>query len=154
MSGNSEKGENNQVNFLSTWLKEKEEKIQELLHKLTEESEKGTPIIVEGKKDANTLYELGISGKILTIKTGGKSFLETALEIEKLEASEVILLLDFDRRGMEGTRRLKKDLERTKTKVNMLFWLELRSLVGRDICCIESLTSYLSTLKSQSPVAK
>jgi 2,5-diamino-6-(ribosylamino)-4(3H)-pyrimidinone 5'-phosphate reductase len=134
---------------LSTKFKEKEEKIQRIIAALTEESAKGKPIIVEGKKDAQALRELGVNGKILTAKTGGKSFLEATAEIEKLGAREVILLLDFDRRGKEGTERLKHNLERAKIKANTKLWRELQALVGREIQCIESLTSYLKTLQEK-----
>ena len=134
---------------MSTKFKEKEEKIQRIIAALTEESAKGKPIIVEGKKDAQALRELGVNGKILTAKTGGKSFLEATAEIEKLGAREVILLLDFDRRGKEGTERLKHNLERAKIKANTKLWRELQALVGREIQCIESLTSYLKTLQEK-----
>ena len=134
---------------MSTKLKEKEEKIQRVIAALTEESAKGKPIIVEGKKDAQALRELGVNGKILTAKTGGKSFLEATAEIEKLGAHEVILLLDFDRRGKEGTKRLRESLERAKIKANIKFWRELQALVGREIQCIESLTTYLNTLQEK-----
>ena len=135
---------------MSTHLKEKEEKIQLIITKLIEESAKGKPIIVEGKKDEQTLRILGVNGIIVTVKTGGKSFLEATADIEKLGAQEVILLLDFDRRGKEGTLRLQRNLERSKIKINVLFWHDLRALVGREIQCIESLTSYLSTLQEQT----
>ena len=135
---------------MSTRLKEKEEKIQLIITKLAEESAKGKPIIVEGKKDEQTLRILGVNGTVLTVKTGGKSFLEATAEIEKLGAREVILLLDFDRRGKEGTLHLQRNLERSKIKINVLFWRELRALVGREIQCIESLTSYLSTLQEKT----
>jgi 2,5-diamino-6-(ribosylamino)-4(3H)-pyrimidinone 5'-phosphate reductase len=135
---------------LSTRLKEKEEKIEQIITKLAEESAKGKPIVVEGKKDEQTLRVLGVNGAVLTVKTGGKSFLEATAEIEKLGAREVILLLDFDRRGKEGTLQLQRNLERSKIKINVLFWRELRALVGREIQCIESLTSYLSTLQEKT----
>jgi 2,5-diamino-6-(ribosylamino)-4(3H)-pyrimidinone 5'-phosphate reductase len=134
---------------LSTRLKEKEEKIQQIIAKLAEESSKGKPIIVEGKKDAQALRMLGVNGTIVTAKTGGKSFLEANEEIEKLGANEVILLMDFDRRGKEGTTRLKQHLERAKIKANTKLWHELQALVGREIQCIESLTAYLSTLQEK-----
>jgi 5S rRNA maturation endonuclease (ribonuclease M5) len=134
---------------LSTRLKEKEEKIQLIITKLIEESAKEKPIIVEGKKDEQTLRILGVNGIIVTVKTGGKSFLEATAEIEKLGAQEVILLLDFDRRGKEGTLRLQRNLEWSKININVLFWRELRALVGREMQCIESLTAYLSTLQEK-----
>jgi 5S rRNA maturation endonuclease (ribonuclease M5) len=135
---------------LSTHRKEKVEKIEQILIQLTEESSKGTPIVVEGKKDAEALQELGVKGSILMVKAGGKSFLEAATEIEKLSAAEVILFLDFDRRGEEGTKRLMESLERGKIHVNVKLWRELRGLVSREIHCIEGLPSYLSTLQEKS----
>jgi 5S rRNA maturation endonuclease (ribonuclease M5) len=135
---------------LSIKFKEKLEKIQQILSKLADASAKGKPIVVEGKKDEIALRALGICGLVMTVKTGGKSFLEVTAEIEKLSILEVVLLLDFDRRGKEGTLRLKQDLERTKIKVNTRFWLDLEALVGRDIRCIESLPSYMFTLEQKA----
>ncbi len=135
---------------MSTRLKEKQEKIRQIIIKLAEESAKGKPVIVEGKKDEIALRELDVAGTILTVKTGGKSFLEATAEIEKLGAGEVILLLDFDRRGIEGTKRLERSMERSKIKVNKIFWSGLRALAGREIQCVESLNSYLSTLEAKA----
>jgi 2,5-diamino-6-(ribosylamino)-4(3H)-pyrimidinone 5'-phosphate reductase len=134
---------------LSTHLKDRVERIEQVIAKLREESAKGKPLVVEGKKDLQALCDLGFIGPILTVKTGGKSFLEVTAEIEALDAGEVILLLDFDRRGKEGTERLQQSLERTKIKVNSQFWRELHGLVGREIHCIESLPSYLNTLQQK-----
>jgi 2,5-diamino-6-(ribosylamino)-4(3H)-pyrimidinone 5'-phosphate reductase len=134
---------------LSTRLKEKEEKILKILNAITEESAKGTPIVVEGKKDVEALSALGIDGTVLTVKTGGKTFLAVASEIEKMCTSEVVLLLDFDRRGIEGTKRLKQNLERAKVKSNVKFWRDLSKLLGKDIQSIESLPAYLGTLRAK-----
>ncbi len=135
---------------MSTHRKEKVEKIEQLLTQLIEESEKGKPIVVEGKKDAQALQELGVCGPILTVKSGGKSFLEAAAEIEALGAREVILFLDFDRRGTEGTKRLQESLERGQVKVNVEFWRELHGLVGREVSCIESLPAYMATAQQKT----
>ena len=135
---------------MSIKFKEKLEKIEQTLSILADSSAKGKPIVVEGKKDEKSLRALGICGSVLTVKTGGKSFLEAIAEIENLRAQEVVLLLDFDRRGKEGTLRLKKDLERTKIMVNTRFWRDLEALVGRDIRCIESLPSYILTLEQKA----
>ena len=131
---------------MSASLKNKQEKIENLMTKLEEESTKNKPIIVEGAKDAQVLRQLGVDGTILTAKTGGKSFLEAEAEIERLGVREVILLLDFDRRGKEGVKRMRQDLERSRIKVDMRFWHGLKALVGREVQCIEGLSSYLETL--------
>jgi 5S rRNA maturation endonuclease (ribonuclease M5) len=134
---------------LLTRLKEKEEKILQILSALVEESAKGTSIVVEGKKDVEVLRAFGVEGTILTAKTGGKSFLDVVSEIEQTGAAEVVLFLDFDRRGKEGTERLKQSLERAKIKPNVKFWRELSALVGKEIQCVESLTAYLRTLHTK-----
>jgi len=135
---------------LSSKLKEKEEKLQQILESLITESAKGTLIIVEGQKDLQTLRNIGVCGPILTVKTGGKSFNEALYEIQKTHALEVILLLDFDRRGKEGTAHLKQNLEFAKIKPNLRYWQGLSTLLGREIQCVESLTGYINTLKKKT----
>jgi 5S rRNA maturation endonuclease (ribonuclease M5) len=138
---------NNQVKALSTRLKEKEEQILRLLERLSQKSAKGTTIIVEGKNDIGTLRALAVKGKIISAKTGGRSLLDVISEVEKSRAREVILLLDFDRRGKELTRRLKQDLEKAKKKPNLTFWTELSGLVGKEVKDVEGLATYMETLK-------
>lgn len=134
---------------MSTKLKEKEEKIEQIIAKIVAESSRGVTILVEGKKDAENLHLLGVEGQVLTVKTGGKSFFDAVAEVEDSGVRSIILLLDFDRRGKEGTVRLVREFERLRIKVNVKFWRELKGLVGRDIQCIESLSGYLETLKSK-----
>lgn len=136
--------------LLSTRLKQKEEKILQVLEWLAQESSKGSPIVVEGKKDAETLRKLSIEGKIIEAKTGGKSILEVISEVEEQRRKEVILLLDFDRRGREWTKRLKLHLEKIHVKPNIVFWEKLLNLVGREVKDVEGLASYMKTLKRKA----
>ena len=130
-------------------LIEKEEKIAETLDSLREESARGTLILVEGKKDVEALRNLGVEGPVLMVKTGGKSFLDVISELEKTEVSEVVLLLDFDRRGRQGTNRLRHSLESVGIKVNLEFWRALAGSVGKDLQCVEGLTGYLENLRAK-----
>jgi 5S rRNA maturation endonuclease (ribonuclease M5) len=134
---------------LSARLKEKQEKILQVLERLAEESAKAKPIIVEGKNDVKALRNLAVEGKIISAKTGGKSFLDVISEAEKTSAKEVILLLDFDRRGKEWTKRIKQQLEKARIKPNTRFWRQLLTLVGREVKDVEGLTGYMETLKSK-----
>jgi 5S rRNA maturation endonuclease (ribonuclease M5) len=138
---------------LSTRLKEKHEKIIQALDALAEESAKGTPIIVEGKKDTEALRSLGVEGQIVTAKTGGRNFLDVVSEVEQLCVGEVILFLDFDRRGKEGTKLLKQCFERAKIKPVLSFWRELFALVGHELRCVEGLAAYLDTLRVKAGVS-
>ena len=128
-------------------LKEKEENIAQVLTELVEESAKGTPVLVEGKKDAEAIRILGVEGPILTVKTGGKSFFEIATGLENSRTLKVILLLDFDRRGKQGTNRLRQYMERSGMEVNLNVWRALLRLVGKDVQCVEGITTYLENLR-------
>ena len=119
---------------------------------LAEESANGTPIIVEGKKDLDALRAADITGPVLTLKTGGKTFTDALREIENTGATEVILFMDFDRRGKENTRRLKQDLEHAGVSPNLKFWQALSALLQREIQCIESLTSCMENLRKRADV--
>lgn len=135
---------------MSTGLQRKTERLSKLLEKLASEAAKGIPIVVEGQKDVSALHQLNVNGKIVSSKTSGKSFLDILTEIERQKVREVILLLDFDRRGVEWTHRLKQHLEKTKIKPNLTFWNQLYGLVGRDLKDIEGLPAYLETLEKKT----
>ena len=132
---------------MSTRLKDKLEKIRQIIDELAEESARGTPIVVEGKKDVETFRFLGLQGPFFSVKTSGKTFEQAFDEIQQSGNSQVVLLLDFDRRGKEATMFFKKNLEIAKIKPNLSFWNSLYALVGREIQCVESLTAYLETLQ-------
>jgi 5S rRNA maturation endonuclease (ribonuclease M5) len=135
---------------LSTKSERKLEKILKLLERLTKESTKGTPIIVEGRNDINALHELGLEGDIISAKSSGKSFLDVLGEVEGRGRREVILLMDFDRQGKEWTNRLARRLEEIRITPNLLFWKRLLGLVGHDVKDIEGLATYLETLRKKS----
>ena len=134
---------------MSTSLKKRVEKILQLLDRLAKESAQGTPIIVEGRKDVNTLRDLSIEGDIISAKTSGRSILDVIDEVEEQNKQEVILLMDFDRRGKEWTKRLTQHFEKMRIKPNLFFWIRLLGLVGRDVRDIEGLATYLENLKKK-----
>ena len=135
---------------MSTKTEKRLEKIQQLLERLVKQAAEGTPIVVEGKNDVQSLHRLGVTGDIILAKTSGKSFLDVLGEIEQRERKEVILLFDFDRRGKEWTSRMARRLEEMKIVPNLLFWRMLLGLVGRDVKDIEGLAAYFVTLRNKS----
>lgn len=132
---------------MSTHLQEKEERILALLERLAQKNSKGIPIIVEGRKDVEALRALGVEEEFIEAKTAGKSFMEVVSEVEKWKTHEIVLLLDFDRRGREWTKRLKQHLEGMHMKPNVFFWEELLNIVGREVKDIEGLARYMQTLR-------
>jgi 5S rRNA maturation endonuclease (ribonuclease M5) len=149
MSRNREKSADYKVEPLSERLKQKEENILHILERLAEETASGTLIIVEGKKDVEALMTMAVEGKMVCAKTGGKSLLDVISKIEKTGRREVILLLDFDRRGKEWTKRLKQHLERAGITPNTTYWTELFGYVGKEVKDVEGLAAYMETLKSK-----
>ncbi|MCK4474728.1 toprim domain-containing protein [Candidatus Bathyarchaeota archaeon] len=135
---------------MSTHLKEREQKILHILERLAQQSAKETPILVEGRRDAETLRKLAITGKIITTKTSGKSFLDVVSEVKNCGAQEVVLLMDFDRRGKEWTKKLKQHLEKMRIKPNTSFWRNLLNLTGHEVKDIEGLASYMKTLERKT----
>ena len=131
---------------LATKLQEKKEKLAQILELLALESKKGTPIVVEGKKDIKTLRSLGIKGIFITTKTQGKSFLDVISEIKEIKSSNVILLLDFDKRGKQWTKYLQENLEHHKIKYDLSYWHKLMALTSKEIQFIESLDVFLLNL--------
>jgi 5S rRNA maturation endonuclease (ribonuclease M5) len=131
---------------MSSSLERRLEEIQRLLDNLIVETANGTPIIVEGPRDKISLERLEVKGDIISAKTSGKTFLDVLKEIETLKKDEVILLMDFDKRGREITSRLAKSLENNRIRANLIFWKKLSSLVGRDVKDIEGLATYVQTL--------
>ena len=134
---------------MSTKNEKRLERINKLLKRLEFQSEKGTPIVVEGKNDVRALNRLEIAGDMILAKASGKSFLDVLDEIEQKDSPEVILLFDFDRRGKEWTQRLAIWLERMKITPNLLFWKKLLGFVGRDVKDIEGLARFLETLNTK-----
>lgn len=134
---------------MSNHLKRRIEKISEIFERLAVQSIKGTPIIVEGQNDVNVLRKLALSGVIIAAKTK-KSFLALVTELERLGFEEVILLMDFDRRGKEWTKRLTQYLEQTTTRPNTFYWNALKSLLSRHVKEIEGILPYLQTLKKKT----
>jgi 5S rRNA maturation endonuclease (ribonuclease M5) len=127
----------------------KMEEMQHIIENLIAEATNGTPIIVEGLRDRESLERLEVKGDVITVKTSGKTLLDTLQEIEDRNKDEVILLMDFDRRGKEMTAHLIKNLEKSRIKTNLVFWKKLSSLVGRDVKDIEGLATYIKTLNKK-----
>lgn len=134
---------------MSDKLKNRLENVLQLLEQLVMEATKDTLIVVEGQNDIEALKGLKVEGNIISAKTAGKSFLDILMEIEEQNISQVILLLDFDRRGREWAKRLKQSLEEKRIKVNINFWNKLHALAGRNIKDVEGLPAYLETLRKR-----
>jgi 5S rRNA maturation endonuclease (ribonuclease M5) len=84
-----------------------EERFRRGISLLTELSESGVPIAVEGPKDVAALRRLGLAGPI--VKLGRHSILTLADELTQYD--KLLVLFDFDERGEELARQLTEELQ-------------------------------------------
>jgi len=134
---------------VSESLKRKAEQVSQLIQELAVEAERGIPVVVEGKRDEVALRKLAVKGNIICVKNCRKNLADIVYEIEEKGYREVILLMDFDRRGKEWTKRLNEHLEHAKIKSNMRFWRMFYALVGRELKDVEGLPTYMVNLQKR-----
>jgi 5S rRNA maturation endonuclease (ribonuclease M5) len=124
------------------------EEAERLFGDLREMSDKGIPIIVEGRKDEKALRSLNVNGAIHCLKARGESRFSF---VDKLTGTnEVILLTDFDREGRELRLWLYDELTRRRIKAEDKLWRRIRGLAKSEVHAVEELPSFLKTVKSRA----
>jgi 2,5-diamino-6-(ribosylamino)-4(3H)-pyrimidinone 5'-phosphate reductase len=121
------------------------EKIEKTLNKMAINSERGIPILVEGKKDKRSLRRLSIKGEIICIKSNRWNLQDLLSTMKSYD--EIIVLTDFDREGEELAKSLENELNFEKIKPNLSFWKDLKRLAGHDLNAIEGLSTYFNRIK-------
>ncbi|MEM3154705.1 MAG: toprim domain-containing protein [Candidatus Woesearchaeota archaeon] len=106
------------------------EVVDEILAVLDDIRQKNLLVIVEGKKDAESLYEVGIAN-VLQLK---KPLFAVVEEIAS-KTKEVVLLTDLDDEGKKLYHELARDLQKNGVKVDnrlreLLFKTPLRHVEG------------------------
>ncbi len=119
---------------------EKLRKVIDLLH----EANKSVPVIVEGKKDAVALKQLGLSGEMIILHRG-KGLYEFCEDIAGRFA-KVILLMDWDTRGERLYKSISESLVGHWEEFASLREI-LKILCRKDINDIEGIPKLLSRLE-------
>jgi len=133
-------------------LERRLDRLTKLVQQLTDQSRRGTPIIVEGRRDEGSLRELGIDGPILCLKAQGKSFFEF---LEGIGSNrKVIVLTDFDMEGKKLAKMLVNELSKKKVKVDDSIWKQVGALVRQDIHTVQGLGSYIEGMLRRVRTAK
>ncbi|MEM3402799.1 MAG: hypothetical protein QXT22_03275 [Candidatus Hadarchaeales archaeon] len=122
------------------------EKIDEILAELKEKVAGGAKLLVEGKKDAAAMRRLGFEENVLKISFGG-SLLNAVEELAGLK--EIVLLLDFDRRGEELLKFYSRHLERLGVKPDVEVWKKLRKILKKDVHDIEGFVNFFLRQKEK-----
>lgn len=127
-------------------FEEKNEKLDAILQKLIEKSDEGAVILVEGVKDIKALRQIGIAGKIYSVKNIRIPLCDYLLKYVNSK-DEIIVLTDFDRRGVQLAGKMTNYLEKCGKSINLTFWLKIRGFISRDIKDVEGIASYVKTIQ-------
>src|ERR671939_2068044 len=107
---------------------------------LNEESEKGSVIVVEGRRDAEALSRVGFTGNTAVFHhfKGIADFVDNHDSI----GQKIILLLDMDRTGKYLTSRLVSQLQHQGSSVSLFYKKALAKITNRKIRHVEELVAY------------
>ena len=111
--------------------------LNEILDCSKELQERRIPIIVEGKNDVKALKEIGFEYFFTLRKPIYKI-------MEELTTKEVVILTDFDHKGIQLYKKIKSECSQRGIKINH----KLRSLLRKSkMIHIEGLTTFLNNLE-------
>lgn len=109
-----------------------------------------TPIIVEGKKDAEALAMLGITKNVVTLSKGVSLF--TFSENISRRSTKAVVLTDWDRKGGQLARMLKEALMNNGVVVDSRLRAQLATLSKKEVKDIESLPRFVSHLRQLAEI--
>ncbi len=119
------------------------ERLHEVIEALCEVN-KHFPVVVEGKKDLQSLRKLGLSGEIIPLHSG-KGLYDFSEELAE-RFSKVVLLLDWDAKGDNLFTSLTDNLH-GHWEEHAAFRELLRMICQKDIKDIESIPTLLLRLE-------
>ncbi|HEY8139463.1 MAG TPA: toprim domain-containing protein [Nitrososphaera sp.] len=116
------------------------ERLKGFVGMLNEESEKGSIIVVEGKRDASALTRVGFSGTPVVFHNfkGIADFLDSHGSGHK----KMILLLDMDRTGKYLTSRLVSQLQSRRRNISLFYKKELAKITNGRVRHVEDLVIF------------
>jgi len=127
-------------------LKRKYERLWKILERIASAG-RDSVIIVEGRRDEESLRRLGIMGNIYKLKSSRIGFQEFPAIMGGYR--EAIILTDFDREGEELVVRVQRELAPLRIRIDCSLWNQLRGLVSSDIKSIEDLADYLKKMEME-----
>lgn len=125
---------------------ERLERIDEIILELRTLSDSGAIIVVEGRRDADSLRSLGISGDIRLACS--RPLLEFTEQLSK-SGKEIVLLTDWDKKGGITARKIINHLLTYGIMPNTDLRSRIGSLVKKRIKDIESLNKYVNKLRNK-----
>ncbi len=124
---------------------ERLEKLEELILELKNLSDAGAIIVVEGRKDVESLRSLGINGEV---KLSSQQPLLDFTEKLSRSGKEIVLLTDWDRKDGMVASKITDYLHAYSIIPNMDIRARIGFLVKKRIKDIESLSKYMGKLRT------
>lgn len=115
------------------------EKLRNFVGMLNEESDRGSVIVVEGRRDAEALSSIGFTGSPAVFHNfkGVADFVDSHHSRKK-----IILLLDMDRTGRHLTGRLVSQLQARRNSVDLFYKRALARITKGKVRHVEDLANY------------
>ena len=116
------------------------ERLRTFVGMLNEEYERGSVIVVEGKRDAEALARVGFTGSPAVFHhfKGIADF----LDFHESERKKIILLLDMDRTGKHLTRKIVSQLQSRRQHVTLFYKNALARITNGKVRHVEDLAIY------------
>ena len=116
------------------------EKLRSFVGQLNEECEKGSVVVVEGRRDAEALSSIGFTGNPAVFHNfkGVADFVDTHGHTGR----KIILLLDMDRTGKYLTGRLVSQLQTRRNNVTLFYKHLLAKITSGKVRHVEDLTIF------------
>jgi 5S rRNA maturation endonuclease (ribonuclease M5) len=120
------------------------ERLRTFVGMLNEEYERGSVIVVEGRRDAEALAKVGFTGSPAVFHhfKGIADFLDCHDD----EKKKMILLLDMDRTGKHLTRKLVSQLQSRRQSVTLFYKHSLARITKGKVRHVEDLAVYAPQL--------
>ncbi|MCZ7385622.1 MAG: hypothetical protein O8C63_12880 [Candidatus Methanoperedens sp.] len=123
---------------------ERLEELEELILELQALSDSGAIIVVEGKKDAESLRFLGVKGEI---RLSTQQPLLEFTEALQRSGKEIILLTDWDKKGGMSMHKIIQYLLAYGIMPNTRIRAKIRALVKKRIKDVESFNNYITKMR-------
>jgi len=116
------------------------ERIKDAITEMKELTDTGGVVIVEGRKDEESLSELGVKNCLrLPLNESILTFSEFIAKQNK----NVIIMTDWDDKGEELAKRIASNLKNMDISPDLSIRRKIKNLVCKDIKDVESLNKYL-----------
>ncbi|VVB90177.1 Uncharacterised protein [uncultured archaeon] len=120
------------------------EKVEEIISELQALAGSGAIIVVEGRKDIESLLSLGVKGDI---RLASQQPLLEFTEMLSKSQKKIVLLTDWDKKGGIMTRKIIKYLLHYGIMPDTDIRGKLRALVKKRIKDTESLNNYVNKMR-------